>query len=93
MLESKYVHSPAGLADYIVGAARPGTILLAHDTGPDDRLVAIRNLPRMITGLRREGFELVTASDLLAAGGEKLLEPSAGVTSAGPDLAALGAPR
>ncbi|MDQ1644057.1 MAG: hypothetical protein QOJ50_241, partial [Cryptosporangiaceae bacterium] len=51
-------------------------------------LVAIRNVPRMITGLRREGFELVTVSDLLAAGGEKPAEPSA----ASPAGHALGAP-
>lgn len=95
MLESVYVHHPAGLADYIAGAARPGTILLAHDTGPEDRLVAIRNLPRMITGLRQQGFELVTVSDLLGAASESPAGPSATGPSAEGESAAghaLGVP-
>jgi peptidoglycan/xylan/chitin deacetylase (PgdA/CDA1 family) len=50
--------------------AMPGTpvsaLLLAHDTGHRDRLVAIRGLPTMIRGLRARGFEFVTVSDLLA---------------------------
>jgi peptidoglycan/xylan/chitin deacetylase (PgdA/CDA1 family) len=66
MLESNYVDKPAGLVDYIVNSATPGTVLLAHDTGKNDRLVAIRHLPEMIDGLRRRGFEFVTASQLLA---------------------------
>jgi peptidoglycan-N-acetylglucosamine deacetylase len=57
---------PRGLVDYIVDAAAPGAIILAHDVGEQDRLVALRSLPQMITGLRRRGFTLVTASDLIA---------------------------
>ncbi|MFJ6199852.1 polysaccharide deacetylase family protein [Micromonospora sp. NPDC092111] len=67
MLESQFTHDPDGLVDYVVGSCDPGTILLAHDTGPADRLVAIRGLAAMITGLRRRGFEFVTVSELLAA--------------------------
>jgi peptidoglycan/xylan/chitin deacetylase (PgdA/CDA1 family) len=67
MLESNYTARPAGLVDYVVEKTTPGTILLAHDTGNDDRLVAIRDLPQMIVGLRRRGFEFVTVSQLLAA--------------------------
>lgn len=40
----------------------PGTILLAHDVGKKDRLVALRGLPDMIQGLRQRGFEFVTVS-------------------------------
>jgi len=69
MLESEYVDNPPGLVDYIVTTASPGTILLAHDTGNDDRLVAIQGLGDMIAGLRRRGFEFVTASQLLAEDG------------------------
>jgi peptidoglycan/xylan/chitin deacetylase (PgdA/CDA1 family) len=69
MLESTYASHPAGLVGYIADAVKPGSIVLAHDTGPGDRLVAIRNLPRMITGLRAKGYEFVTVSDLLAAAG------------------------
>ena len=68
MLESQYLQNPAGLVDYVVGACTPGTILLAHDTGPADRLVAIRGLAGMIKGLRARGFDFVTVSELLAAG-------------------------
>ncbi|MFI9641149.1 polysaccharide deacetylase family protein [Micromonospora sp. NPDC051925] len=67
MLESRFTQDPDGLVDYVVDSCDPGTILLAHDTGPADRLVAIRGLAGMITGLRRRGFEFVTVSELLAA--------------------------
>jgi peptidoglycan/xylan/chitin deacetylase (PgdA/CDA1 family) len=67
MIESEYPENPAGLADYIVNKAAPGTVLLAHDTGNTDRLVALNGLPAMITGLRQRGFEFVTVSQLLAA--------------------------
>jgi peptidoglycan/xylan/chitin deacetylase (PgdA/CDA1 family) len=65
MLESQFRADPAGLVDYIVEATHPGAIILAHDTGPQDRLVAIRGLADMIIGLRRRGFELVTVTDLM----------------------------
>ncbi|MBW4703823.1 MULTISPECIES: polysaccharide deacetylase family protein [unclassified Micromonospora] len=67
MLESRFTQNPDGLVDYIVESCDPGTILLAHDTGPADRLVAIRGLAAMIIGLRRRGFEFVTVSELMAA--------------------------
>ncbi|MEU1883907.1 polysaccharide deacetylase family protein [Micromonospora sp. WMMD987] len=67
MLESRFTRNPGGLVDYVVDSCDPGTILLAHDTGPVDRLVAIQGLAAMISGLRRRGFEFVTVSDLMAA--------------------------
>ncbi|MEV4412995.1 polysaccharide deacetylase family protein [Catellatospora sp. NPDC049609] len=66
MLESDYKSNPPGLVDYIAESSTPGTILLAHDTGPDDRLVAIRGLAEMIRRLKAQGFEFVTVSELLA---------------------------
>lgn len=66
MIESEFPGDPAGLTDYIVNACTAGTILLAHDTGPADRLVAIQGLAGMIQGLRRRGFEFVRVSDLMA---------------------------
>jgi peptidoglycan-N-acetylglucosamine deacetylase len=66
MLESEFTDRPAGLVDYIVTSATPGTVLLAHDAGSADRLVALRGLPAMIDGLRRRGFDFVTVSQLLA---------------------------
>jgi peptidoglycan/xylan/chitin deacetylase (PgdA/CDA1 family) len=67
MREALYGHPPSRLVDYIVNSCEPGTIVLAHDTGHRDRLVAIRALPAMIRGLRARGFEFVTVPDLLAA--------------------------
>ncbi|HZE31918.1 MAG TPA: hypothetical protein VE198_10825 [Actinoallomurus sp.] len=57
---------PERLVDDIVDTCEPGTILLAHDTGHHDRLVAIRVLPAMIRGLRAKGYAFVTVPDLLA---------------------------
>ena len=68
MLESEYLGNPAGLIEHVASQTVPGSIILAHDTGPDDRLVCIRNLGQMIDRLRAEGFELVTVSDLVASG-------------------------
>lgn len=65
MVESEYVANPSGLVTYIVDAVLPGTILLAHDTGAQDRLVALRGLPEMISGLRAKGFEFTTVSGML----------------------------
>lgn len=67
MREEFLGHPPSRLVDYIVNASEPGTIVLAHDTGHRDRLIAIRGLPAMIRGLRARGFEFVTVPDLLAA--------------------------
>jgi peptidoglycan/xylan/chitin deacetylase (PgdA/CDA1 family) len=65
MLESEFPDDPAGHARHIVDRAEPGGILLAHDIGASDRLVALRGLPDMINGLRARGFEFVTVSDLM----------------------------
>jgi peptidoglycan/xylan/chitin deacetylase (PgdA/CDA1 family) len=65
MLESEFVTNPAGLVDYIAGSVAAGDIVLAHDTGPQDRLVAIDNLEPMIEKLITRGFEFVTVSQLL----------------------------
>ncbi len=66
MIESEFTDRPAGLVDYIVTSAHPGAIVLAHDTGAPDRLVALQGLPDMIEGLRAKGFRFVTVSQLLA---------------------------
>ncbi len=76
MLESEFRDNPPGLVDYIVDATRPGSIILAHDTGPQDRLVAIDGLADMIVGLRRKGFELLTVTDLMHAATPKATAPA-----------------
>lgn len=65
MVESQFPGDPAGHAGYMVARVQPGTILLGHDVGPPDRLVALRGLPQMITSLRSQGYEFVTVSELL----------------------------
>jgi peptidoglycan/xylan/chitin deacetylase (PgdA/CDA1 family) len=65
MLESEFPDDPAGHARHIVERVEPGAILLAHDIGASDRLVALNGLPDMVAGLRRRGFEFVTVSDLM----------------------------
>lgn len=67
MLESEFPSDPAGHARHIVAGVRPGDILLAHDIGHRDRLVAIDGLPDLVTGLRDRGYEFVTVSELMAA--------------------------
>ncbi len=67
MRERHYRDDPDGLVREIVGSMRPGAMVLAHDAGDERRLVTIRGLGAMITGLRRRGFRLVTVSELLAA--------------------------
>jgi peptidoglycan-N-acetylglucosamine deacetylase len=47
-----------------VGGARPGAIILLHDAG-GDRSQTVAALPRIITGLRRRGYKLVTVPRLL----------------------------
>jgi peptidoglycan/xylan/chitin deacetylase (PgdA/CDA1 family) len=48
-----------------LSGARPGAIILMHDGG-GDRSETVAALPRIIAGLRRHGFRLVTVSRLLA---------------------------
>lgn len=65
MLESQFSGDPVGHARHIVERAEPGAILLAHDIGANDRLVALQGLPDLIEGLRDRGFEFVTVSALM----------------------------
>ncbi len=66
MHESAYVHNEAGQVTVLVTAGRPGPIVPAHAGGADARLVALRHLGEMFTGLRARGFRFVTVSELLA---------------------------
>jgi peptidoglycan/xylan/chitin deacetylase (PgdA/CDA1 family) len=67
MRERTYAADPAAQIRAIVEATRPGDIILAHDVGPDRRLVAVRGLAAMIEGLRGRGFRFMTVSELVAA--------------------------
>ncbi|GGK18770.1 hypothetical protein GCM10010124_09240 [Pilimelia terevasa] len=68
MLESQYPGDPAGHARDLAARVEPGAVLLAHDVGPADRLVALRGLPQFIAGVRARGFRFVTVTQLLRAG-------------------------
>jgi peptidoglycan/xylan/chitin deacetylase (PgdA/CDA1 family) len=68
MRELKYVRDPAGQARDIVDNARPGAIILAHDVGKAQRLVALRQLSAMFDGLRARGFRFATVSELMSLG-------------------------
>jgi peptidoglycan-N-acetylglucosamine deacetylase len=65
MPENEYRDDPGGIVARVVGEARPGSILLAHDTGSADRLITIDNLRGIVEGLRAKGLRLVTLSELL----------------------------
>lgn len=64
--EGQYVDHPAGIADGVAETMHPGAIVLGHDTGPKDRLVAIDNLRGIIDRLRGMGYTFHTVSDLLS---------------------------
>jgi peptidoglycan/xylan/chitin deacetylase (PgdA/CDA1 family) len=68
MHESAYLHNEAGQVTEIVDGVGPGQIVLAHDVGAPERLVAIRHLGEMFTGLRRRGYRFVTVSELMSLG-------------------------
>ena len=55
----------AQVADIVEGA-RPGSIVLAHDVGPTNRLPVLQHIADVVTGLRARGFRLVTVSELLS---------------------------
>lgn len=64
MRENLYVQHPEGITGYLRSTVRPGSVILAHDTGPADRLVTIVHLDAIITGLKADGYELTTVSAL-----------------------------
>ncbi|GIF20994.1 hypothetical protein Ate02nite_37240 [Paractinoplanes tereljensis] len=66
MHERRFTGDPAGQARDLVETVRPGSIILAHDVGDKRRLVALRALGDLVTGLKARGFEFVTVSDLIA---------------------------
>ncbi len=68
MHEKRYAQNPQAQISDIVTKSRPGEIILAHDYGDQQRLVALGHLGPMIEGLRARGMKLVTVSELLAAG-------------------------
>ena len=64
MNENRFEGRPAGIVGAARKAAQPGSIILAHDSGPKNRLVTIDNLDAIITGLQADGFTFTTVSQL-----------------------------
>jgi peptidoglycan/xylan/chitin deacetylase (PgdA/CDA1 family) len=67
MPENEYRLDPGAIVDRVVGEARAGAILLAHDVGNPDRLITIDNLKAIVAGLRLKGLRPVTVSELLSS--------------------------
>ena len=53
------------IADRVLRLARPGAIVLMHDAGGFTRAPTLKALPRIVRGLRRRGYRLVTVPRLL----------------------------
>jgi peptidoglycan-N-acetylglucosamine deacetylase len=69
MNERRHRRDPAGQVRDIVENVKSGDIVLAHDVGPERRLVALRHLGKMFEGLRARGFRFVTVSTLMSMAG------------------------
>lgn len=64
--ENLYVSDPTGIVDGFARTIHPGAIILGHDTGPKNRLVALDNLRGIIGRLKDLGYTFLTVSDLLS---------------------------
>ena len=71
MNENRFEDKPAGIVGSARKAAQPGSIILAHDSGPQNRLVTIDNLDAIITGLKTDGFAFTTVSELCGLSGAR----------------------
>lgn len=68
MNENRFEGKPAAIVGSAREAAKPGSIILSHDSGPSNRLITINNLDAIINGLKADGFEFTTVSDLCGLG-------------------------
>ena len=64
--EAQFRDHPERLIDDAVSLVRPGSIVLAHDTGPKERLETIDRLPQFLDRLTSDGWSFHTVSGLLA---------------------------
>ncbi len=58
------LRSPVRIAQRVLGAVRPGAIVLLHDGGTN-RWATVQALPRILSALDRRGYSVVTVSELL----------------------------
>ena len=59
--------NPQGDVDTDLRQASPGSIMLAHDGGPEPNAGLIKQLDRLVASMTDAGYRFVTVSDLLAA--------------------------
>jgi len=59
--------NPEGDADETLRRASPGSIVLAHDGGPQPNAALMRQLDRLVGAMTDAGYTFVTVSELLAA--------------------------
>jgi len=52
--------------DRLLANVRPGMIILAHDGGIPNRSRTMQSLPRLLDGLAKRGYKVVTVSQLVA---------------------------
>ena len=69
MLWSNWVNggSPKFDVDETLRLASPGSIVLAHDGGPQPSATLMHELDRLIGSMTDSGYTFVTVSELLAA--------------------------
>jgi peptidoglycan-N-acetylglucosamine deacetylase len=67
MYDEGYRDDPAGVVDSAARNIAPGRIWLAHDTGPDYRMVSLAYLDEIIRRWKDLGYELTTVSQLIGA--------------------------
>jgi peptidoglycan/xylan/chitin deacetylase (PgdA/CDA1 family) len=53
----------------VLGDVSPGSVVLAHDGGPEPNQTLIQQLDRLVGSLKDAGYQLITASELLALPG------------------------
>jgi peptidoglycan/xylan/chitin deacetylase (PgdA/CDA1 family) len=58
--------NPTGGVNVILRRATPGSIVLAHDGGPEPNASLIQQLDRLVASLTDTGYRFVTVSELLA---------------------------
>lgn len=61
------IHDPQTLADKVLGSMYPGAIIILHD-GQDQRAGLVKTLQLVLEGLKAEGYEVLTVSELVARG-------------------------
>lgn len=64
--EDLFHDNPDGIVADLTGQVRPGSIVLMHDVGSEDRRITIRHLEPLVSSLRDAGWSFVTVSELLA---------------------------